>query len=100
MHTKIYWLSTEDPEWNAAWSAFPDPELYNEQYGERLQYMGTVARCTEADGWPSGATIYVHEFRHRALPGSNQRWYAAVPATRGWRPRDVAMEQHLVRLGA
>ena len=56
----IYWLSTEDPEWDAAWSAFPDPSMVNGN--EVLQYMGTVT-APQCD--------YAHEFRHRMLPGTN-----------------------------
>ena len=91
--TTIYWLSSEDPEWDAAWSVFPDPDLYNQEYGECLQYMGTVSvpQCG-----------YAHEFRHRAMPGpgTNQRQYWRLPCTPGWQPREKAMEQHLARLGA
>ena len=97
MSTTLYWLSSEDPEWDAAWSAFPDPALYNEQYGESLQYMGTVA--VPGDGGTSFGS-YVHEFRHRAMPGTNQRQYWRLPCTPGWQPRELAMEQHLARLGA
>ena len=87
--TPIYWLSKEDPEWDAAWSAFPDPSLAN--YGEVLQYMGTVnaPQCG-----------YVHEFRHRAMPDTNQRRYWRIPCTPGWQPRELGMQQHLARRGA
>ena len=91
MSTKIYWLSREDPEWDAAWSAFPDPALYNKEYGESLQYMGTIAACHCG---------YAHEFRHRAMLGTNERRYWRIPCTPGWEPREKAMEQHLQRLGA
>ena len=84
-----YWLSSEDPEWDAAWSAFPDPTMANG--GEALQYMGTVTapQCG-----------YAHEFRHRAMPGTNQRKLFRIPCTPGWEPREKAMEKHLARLGA
>ena len=91
MSTKIYWLSIEDPEWDAAWSHFPDPVLYNAQYGESLQYMGTIAVHQVG---------YVHEFRHRAMPATNQRQYWRFLCTPGWQPRDGVMGQHLERLGA
>ena len=91
MSTKIYLLSIEDPEWDAAWSAFPDPDLYNAEYGECMQYMGTVVAP------PRG---YVHEFRHRAMPGANHREYWRILCTPGWQPRDGVMGQHLERLGA
>ena len=87
--TPIYWLSKEDPEWDAAWSTFPDPAMLNG--GEALQYLGTIAM-------PQGE--YVHEFRHRMEPGTNQRRYWNIPCTPGGQPRDIVMQQHLARLGA
>lgn len=91
---KIYWLSTEDPEWDKAWSSFRDRDMYNAAYGESLQYMGTI----EVPG--IGAGHYFHEFRHRAVPRTNQRQYWKVLATDGWYPREIAMQRHLERLGA
>ena len=87
--TPIYWLSKEDPEWDAAWSAFPDHTMANGY--EVLQYMGTIAV-------PQGE--YAHEFRHRMAPGTNQRRSWRIPCTPGWQPRELAMERHLARLGA
>ena len=89
MSTKIYRMSKEDPEWDAAWSAFPDHTMANGY--EVLQYMGTIAV-------PQGE--YAHEFRHRMAPGTNQRRYWRIPCTPRWQPRELAMQQHLARLGA
>lgn len=63
-------------EWEHAWSAFTDREMYNGELGEALQYMGSVKR---GSGWK-------HEFRHRAVPGTNQRQYWSMPASEGWVP--------------
>ena len=91
--TPLYHLSPEDPEWATAWGAFPDPEMYNDERGEALQYMGTVPATDSAGG-------YIHEFRHRAIPGTQQRRYWGIRSSVDWCPREVAMQAHLTRLGA
>lgn len=95
--TKIYWLRTEDPEWDTAWSQFSDPTLYNAEYHESLQYMGTVA--VPGDGW-TDLGGYAHQFRHRAMPGTNERRYWTFRCSPGWHPLEIAMQRHLERLGA
>jgi hypothetical protein len=74
----IYFVDHDDPEHAAMWRRFDDPIMLNDQYAECLQYMGTVPL--------DQATPYVHEFRHRAVPGTNQRQYWRVPCSRGWTP--------------
>jgi hypothetical protein len=71
METKILFLDSKDPEFNYAFSHFEDPVMHNKQYGEVLQYMGTVF-------YPEGIK---HEFRHRAIPGTNERKYWKIPAS-------------------
>lgn len=80
---ELFFMNPEDKEWDIAWSFFPDKVMYNE--GESLQYMGTI----NLDG------RYYHEFRHRSLPGSNQRGYYRISATDRWDPhaRAAAMAQ-------
>jgi hypothetical protein len=83
-------VTREDPEWHHMWSLF-DVDLLN-QGEEQLEYMGTVAsQCGPG---------YVHQFRHRGIPGQLPRQYWAVVASEGWVPREIVMEQHLARLGA
>ena len=76
--TRVGWLEYADPEWERAWSHFPDPVMVHPQSGECLQYMGSVQA-------PEGA--WVHVFRHRQVPGSDQRQVWRVPASAGWTPR-------------
>jgi hypothetical protein len=71
------WLAREDPEWAYAWSSFPDPVMAHPESGECLQYMGSAQY--PGRGW-------VHVFRHRQVPGSDQRQYWQVPASVGWQP--------------
>lgn len=71
------WLERDDPEWARAWSHFPDPVMAHPASGECLQYMGS-AQYSEL-GW-------VHVFRHRQVPGSDQRHYWRVPASASWVP--------------
>lgn len=87
MQEPLYFLNPNDPEWDKAWAAFPDPEMENAEYGEVLQYMASYHQ-------PTG---YVHEFRHRAMPGTHQRQVFYIPCTPGWQPRELAMQQHLER---
>jgi hypothetical protein len=65
------WLAREDPEWAHAWSHFPDPVMAHPVSGECLQYMGSAQY--PGRGW-------VHVFRHRQVPGSDQRQYWRVPS--------------------
>lgn len=66
METKLIFLDQTDPEFTVAFSHFEDPVMYNDRYGESLQYLGTVIE-------PVGAVR--HEFRHRAVPGTDERKY-------------------------
>jgi len=45
--------------------------------GECLQYLGSAQY--PGRGW-------VHVFRHRQVPGSDQRQYWQVPTSVGWQP--------------
>ena len=82
---ELFFVNGEDPEYDEMWSHFPDKVMLNEKFGEVLQYMGTI----NLNG------RYYHEFRHRSLPGSNQRGYYRISATDRWDPhaRDAAMAQ-------
>jgi hypothetical protein len=71
------WLAREDPEWAHAWRHFPDPVMAHPVSGECLQYLGSVQYLGR--GW-------VHVFRHRQVPGSDQRQYWHVLASVGWQP--------------
>lgn len=82
MGKTIEFLLNDDPELQVAWQQFEDPVMHNPATGEYLQYMGTVAR--PGDGFVDGG--YVHQFRHRAVPGTNTRQYWNIPATHGWKP--------------
>jgi hypothetical protein len=63
------WLERTDPEWALAWSHFPDPVMVHPASGECLQYMGSAQY--PGRGW-------VHVFRHRQVPGSNQRQWIRI----------------------
>jgi hypothetical protein len=81
----LVFVPTNNPEIDRAFreAGNGDPEMYNEQYGEYLQYMGTVIAptinyvlnmaCPDYDVW--------HEYRHRAIPGTNERKYWQIPAS-------------------
>lgn len=73
----IAFLAPTDPEWERAWSTFPDREMWNADACEALQYMGSAQ--TMQGYWR-------HEFRHRAVPGTNERRYWYVTASEGWEP--------------
>jgi len=74
---RVGWLARDDPEWQRAWSHFPDPVLEHPESGECLQYLSSTQE--PGRGW-------VHVFRHRQLPASQQRQYWRVPASSGWVP--------------
>jgi len=71
------WLEREDPEWERAWSHFPDPVMANQTSGECLQYMGSIQ--DPGLGW-------IHVFRHRQVPWNDQRRYWHIHASVGWPP--------------
>ncbi len=81
--TRSGWLERADPEWERAWSHFPDPVMAHPVNGECLHYMGSTQ--SPGLGW-------VHIFRHRQVPGSDQRQYWRIPASTGWLP----VQQRLV----
>lgn len=72
MENKLFFLESTDPEFTKAFESFPDKVMHNPVYGEVLQYMGTVIE-------PTGAMR--HEFRHRAMPDTNQRKYWHIPVS-------------------
>lgn len=76
MENKLIFLDRNDPEFTKAFNNFADKEMYNPTYGERLQYMGTVI---EANG------SIAHQFRHRALPSTNQRKYWQFEASQDFK---------------
>ena len=73
MFPHIAYIKHNDPELVAAWKQFPGPVLAHAN-GEVLQYMGSKETAT---GW-------VHTFRHRCHPETEQRTYWQVSATTGW----------------
>ncbi len=75
---RIVWLQRDDPEWGCAWRHFADPVLEHPESGEVLQYMGST-EDRKRGGW-------VHVFRHRQVPTSQQRQYWRIGATPGWAP--------------
>lgn len=77
-------MTPNDPEWAAAWGWFADPVMEDDATGETLQYMGS-----EHNG-----STYTHVFRHRALPGSGQRYYWQIPASKAWQPRVPETQSH------
>ena len=79
MATQGIFLDPDNPELRKAWAQFPDPAMYNDAMDEALQYMGTI-------GLASQPGVYVHQFRHRAVPRTNQRHYWNIVATEGWQP--------------
>jgi hypothetical protein len=76
MNTELIFLKSNDPELVKAWENFPDKVMENKVYGEVLQYMGTVLE----DG------AIRHEFRHRAIPKTNERKYWHIPASKNFTP--------------
>ena len=70
--TRSGWLEREDPEWERAWSHFPDPVMAHPARGECLEYIGSAQ--DPGLGW-------VHVFRHRQVPGSDQRQSWRIPAS-------------------
>lgn len=66
MDNKLFFLESSDPEFTHAFSAFPDKVMHNKEYCESLQYMGTVL-------FANGEVK--HQFRHRAVPVTNERKY-------------------------
>lgn len=83
---KIIFLELNHPELAWAWNMFPDKSMYNDTYGESLQYMGTVL---DADTY-----VVHHEFRHRAVPGTNQRKYWHIHASLKFSPIDFERLHH------
>lgn len=75
MTTQGIFLEPGDEELARAWGLFADPGMHNEEFGESLQYMGTWQL---AGGW-------THQFRHRAIPGTNERKYWNIPVSAKWR---------------
>jgi cyclophilin family peptidyl-prolyl cis-trans isomerase len=66
-NNRLFFIEMDDPEVDNVFKKhFPD-SMYNEVYGEVIQYMGTVQNKLTGEVW--------HEFRHRAVPGTNERKY-------------------------
>ncbi len=69
---ELIFIDRDNPEFNRMFSYFPDKVMENKLYSEILQYMGTVIERDKIKG--SILQIY-HQFRHRALPETNERKY-------------------------
>src|ERR1700740_2237342 len=110
------WLERADPEWERAWSHFPDPVMAHPVSGECLQYLvqfqktccamtgrGVQETTTRSAlhfqvplhsnslGDALGSAQYpecgwVHVFRHRQVPESDQRQYWHGAASPRWPP--------------
>jgi hypothetical protein len=74
----LIFVEHTDPEFSYAFCQFPDPVMRNETYCESLQYMGTVITPND---------VIYHEFRHRAVPGTNERKYWRIPASPSFKER-------------
>jgi methionine synthase II (cobalamin-independent) len=74
----LIFLEHDNPEFKSMFEYFPDPLMENKELGEVLQYMGTVIERNKIKG--SISQIY-HQFRHRALPGTNERKYWNISAS-------------------
>jgi len=70
---KLTFLDHNNSEFIFAFQHFVDPVMENKEYGEVLQYVGTVLE-------PGG--LVHHEFRHRALPIGNERKYWHIQASK------------------
>lgn len=68
----LIFVDHEDQEFKRMFDYFPDQVMENKIYREVLQYMGTVIERNKLTG--NILQIY-HEFRHRALPETNERKY-------------------------
>ena len=77
MEAQLIFLKHNDPELIKAWSNFPDKVMENKQYGEVLQYVGTVLEHGKVR----------HEFRHRAIPTTNERKYWHIAASGNFTPQ-------------
>lgn len=80
---KLIFVERTDPEFNFMFSHFVDPVMRNELYLESLQYMGTVLEVN------SGRIF--HEFRHRAVPGTNERKLWQIEASPNFKARAAAL---------
>jgi hypothetical protein len=72
-------LTSKDPEWGSAWNHFPDKEEENNY--QVWQYMNSLY-IEEEQRW-------VHEFRHRCHPSTNDRMIRRIPATENWQPTEI-----------
>ena len=70
---KLTFINRDNPEFTFMFQSFVDPVMENKEYGEVLQYVGTVLA-------PNG--LVHHEFRHRCNPLTNQRQYWHIPASK------------------
>lgn len=90
MEAKVLLLDVKDPEIVRAFKVISpeDPVMYNKQWGECLQYHGTVIEPIERVEYSPIAgelkfldyKVY-HSFRHRAVPETNERKYWNIPAS-------------------
>lgn len=79
---EVVFLDRQDPELIRAWRTFSDPVEMHPISGEVWQYMGTTK--DEKSRW-------LHCFRHRHHPHSNQRELRWIAASPGWSPSDEMM---------
>ena len=66
-------LAANDPELARAWATFTDPVMASQD--EVLEYLGTIY-----------TGLWLHCFRHRCHPVTQDRMYWHIPARVGWEP--------------
>lgn len=80
---RAVFVDPESEEWDYAWDqAVPGEDKLEEHiYGEVWQYMGT---------WKNEDGTWLHHFRHRMHPRTNQRVLRQVRVSQGFNPYDYS----------
>jgi hypothetical protein len=104
----LWFVYQGDPEWEAMWGRvndlYPDMLCEDPETGEVWQYMGSSRRPEAAHN--GSTSLYLHSFRHRALPLElhhpydrahvvrirNRRKYLRFQSTPGWTPPRASVE--------
>lgn len=74
----VAWAESESPELDRAYNELPGgPFAFHSRALEQWHYLGT-GRTAEG--------TYVHSFRHRCHPYTNERMYRSVMANPTWFP--------------